>query len=805
MQDSGVTRSVERSSTFWRVIENELEFVEPFIKNIIAAKGLDDHVILRSKNESIFDELETFVKSGEYTRRIPPLLDDTISHEFYGHCGKDPSKFFFMIGHKSKVRAMIEVCKNQALWENASPPTRPPNNPLFERMDEMMEDSDDLPDEIENASADSTFMRMLTTSLKQNANKVESQRTYPDAMIKFCMYTYFNGGTMAYQVLSLGLPIPPLETIHQRIKSTKPRVDGEFEIRGLKEFLKARKLPPNVWISESVTKCVQRFQYNARDNEVAGFVRHLDENGMPRAHTFRMRSVDDLKRYLKDEKPASILYCYMAQPIAVDAPPYCLALFGSDESFSSEDCLKRWDTIARLLEQERITVLGFSSEDDPRLLKAMCMKSRLGEESLTNATNISGFCAEYLPNQICIQDPVTSVVSKLFNRFLLSTTTLTIGEHGANLGNLADLVDDFPKDKHQLTHVMLSPKKDFNLETVVKVCHSRVIKLLKNIPESEGTVEYLKLMNMILHSYLSTKMSPLMRIYCMWYPVFFLRLWHTSLGEPTDNSVIEKFIPFDTYVSIEINAHSLVNLILKNMNKPNPDQSLLLWQCSTKICKELFKMLRTPDCYYRHAVNCTPLEALRKVQRIELIDDIITYDYSRDGEKLNFPKTKPLKVPYEKITVNSLCVNLEKDPIMNQELTISAVQSVIDRAKQDAFQQILKLGVNNVKIEDCHGICARVRSPDAFVATEENNKKADDEKIVYSRRPVDNIIEVVEQCLDPEERTVLEDVNGWNILQDHSMKNPTPREADPLVEYVDGDGKKKIVLKSSVIHWYSED
>ncbi|KAJ8681010.1 hypothetical protein QAD02_016797 [Eretmocerus hayati] len=766
MENSEVAESNEQSAKFWRIIEKEIGPVETFIKNIITVKGFDNREILESKrSEDIFQELEAFVKSGRYTKKISHLLTDSKLQAFYGHCATDPSNFSFKIEHKNKLLEIIKICKNWSPWENAETFAKMLSS-LYTKIDNAMLKFD--PNHRKGkGSIISTLARFYNLLGGKLDEKDDRYRKYRDALQKYCMYICLTRGDSAYKFLVKPLSIPSIDIIYKSIKTTKPRVDGEFQIKGLKEFLTERNLPPNVWISEAIVKCFQRVQFNYRENEAGGFVRHLDENGMPKPYTFKFNTIQDLNRYIEKEKKASFLYCFMAQPLAVDAPPYCLAIFGCDLSYTSEQCLKRWDTITRLLKQEGITVQGFSAHDYPRLLKAMRVKSKLGEKLPTNETNITGFCAEYMPDQVCVQDPI-SVVEILMIRLLvyLIGKGPTIGNHDINMNHLRWLVCEYSgmkQEKCLFTREMLSPNS-LEIDSLIKICHPETMKLIETtFPNSEGTREYLKLMNLIVHSYMSTDLSPLVRVYCLWYPVFFLRLWYISLRKTRDfAATIQKFIRFECFTCIEINAHSFLSLILNNMSKPDSDQFFLPWQCGIEPCNELFKKLRTPDCQYYYGVDCTPLGALRKVQRIELIDHIMNQNFSIHGEKLNFPGSKPFKVPYQKITSDSLCVNFEGEPMMNQELSLSAVQSVIDRARQDAYQQMLKLGVTNVKIEDCHDICDEMKSDDSFESHEKYNNQMFDEDVVESHNHKDVLI--AEQCLDPEERTDFDEVKELNEL-----------------------------------------
>lgn len=71
----------------------------------------------------------------------------------------------------------------------------------------------------------------------------------------------------------------------------------------------------------------------------------------------------------------------MAQPLVNGAPAFCLTIFGSNNKFSAEDVLTRWNYLKNELKNYGISVMGFSADGDPRCLKAMKLKANLPNTS----------------------------------------------------------------------------------------------------------------------------------------------------------------------------------------------------------------------------------------------------------------------------------------------------------------------------------------------------------------------------------------------------------------------------------------
>lgn len=70
----------------------------------------------------------------------------------------------------------------------------------------------------------------------------------------------------------------------------------------------------------------------------------------------------------------------MAQPLKENTPPFCLALYGTDNKFNSDTIMKRLKYIQQELLSVGIQILGISSDGDPKLLKSMVILTELGSK-----------------------------------------------------------------------------------------------------------------------------------------------------------------------------------------------------------------------------------------------------------------------------------------------------------------------------------------------------------------------------------------------------------------------------------------
>ena len=137
--------------------------------------------------------------------------------------------------------------------------------------------------------------------------------------------------------------------------------------------------------------------------------------------------------------------------------------------------------------------------------------------------NIDGFHALFISEEVFTQDTV-HIVAKLKTRLFKISVTLPIGNYIVSASHIRELLGRFTKDKHLLIKRNLDGKDKMNFDSVLKISAKKVIDLLKKeVVGSKGTQEYLKLINLTIHSYLSIHLNRLQRIYCSWYCIFFIR------------------------------------------------------------------------------------------------------------------------------------------------------------------------------------------------------------------------------------------------------------------------------------------
>lgn len=227
-------------------------------------------------------------------------------------------------------------------------------------------------------------------------------------------------------------------------------------------------------------------------------------------------------------------------------------------------------------------MVGISSDGDSRLMKAMRNKTSIGTktssfEAISENLKIPEFHAKVLPKFICTQDTV-HIGGKLKSRLLKPSIIMPLGNFVISSGHLQTLINLVSKDKHLLTQSDLSSKDKMNFTSAKKISDPKIWSLLeKHVPGSEATRAYLQIMYYVLNSYLSQALSMEDRNYYIWYSVFFLRLWRAWMNSVSEFSLQNNCITLNTYLCIEINAHSLLNDIFRCI-KVNSCEQFIPWQ-----------------------------------------------------------------------------------------------------------------------------------------------------------------------------------------------------------------------------------
>lgn len=110
--------------------------------------------------------------------------------------------------------------------------------------------------------------------------------------------------------------------------------------------------------------------YDSTSNKLVGFVQSLID-GCPNLDSFYATSAKENLDFFDTGIKANYAYVVMAQPIVHTNLSFCVSIFRTDNRFKCDDILKWWKKMNQLALAEGLHIMGFSSDGDIRLLKAM--------------------------------------------------------------------------------------------------------------------------------------------------------------------------------------------------------------------------------------------------------------------------------------------------------------------------------------------------------------------------------------------------------------------------------------------------
>lgn len=238
------------------------------------------------------------------------------------------------------------------------------------------------------------------------------------------------------------------------------------------------------------------------------------------------------------------------------------------------------------------------------------------------------------------------------------------------------LLDNFSKDQHQLTASALDPKDKQNFNSVLRISDERVSWLLeKNIPGSDATRKFLEIIRNLIESYSDETLSPLDRVDKIWHATFVLRLWRQYIISSPVTTLKTNFLSQNCYICIELNAHSMLLMILY-LKRNNMSNLFLPFLFNSQPCESFFRKIRSFTSTYSTVANCSIKEIIGRINKIQLQGDIA---YRSDYQ---YPRS------------DSSSCTIENDYVLPAEKDI--LKRII-QSKKDAFIFARQIGLTTEK------------------------------------------------------------------------------------------------------------
>lgn len=723
-------------------------------------------------DEAAIEDMESFVRYDLMTliqmkcNRSNLTFDEAEKKNFFGNYDIDHMEFQFSKYDSDLIMRIVEHVNNVLNVEGIAYFSLKSNETIVRSTKWYFLQQQTLRGEGQTEQFDTQTHRILRKLLKaadENAIRPKGGYRFDEELKSFASYLSYMAGNIAYETLRINLPLvfPSSSTTNRYMARPHHQIiEGELRCDELLAYLKERNLPPCVCISEDATRVINRVQYDAKSNQLVGFVLPMDHNGLSIPFSFKARSALEIANHFSNGNPiASFMNAIIAEPFG-GAPSFCLSVFGTDSKYTTKQITKRWRFITAELNSRNITVLTIGSDSDPKNNAAMRNLSNLGIKSTSILQDVQWFsCGNSLVCPIYVQDTPHNV-TKLRNWFLKSRSDkIPIGNKFViDVNHLQYLIDTESKDKHFLTKTTLNPVDRQNYKSALRMCDQRVIDLLKQrVHNCDATVKFLEIMQNINAAYEDKTLSPKQRIQKMWYSIFILRVWRQYIYRTKGLTLKNHFLTANCYSCLELNAHSMILLILflKEIDKPH---LFLPKMFSSQACESFFRQIRSVSTVYSTVTNCTTKEFLERIQKIQVSNNITV-----SASQFEFPRSSHSNNSSD----NSFALPGEVEII-----------EIIEECKERAIFDAIEIGLLKEPVPDINCPLFPFEPTNAVQKQMQSMKIGD----------------------DPQEPTTfnLKKLNLRNYAKKIDQREI--RETSPYVEII--GSRKLLVYKKTAICWY---
>lgn len=605
--------------------------------------------------------------------------------------------------------------------------------------------------------------RLRSTAEKNEVRKVNGYR-YDTDIKHIATYLRLISGPLAYDTIQRNLEccLPALSSVNRYIRMSSCNiVEGVLRKHELLLYLTERNLPLDVILSEDETRIVGRVQYDSKTNQIVGFTLPLNKTtGLPTPFTYNARDAEEIMKHFSVENSiSSYLTVMMAQPLAQNVPAFCLLAYGSDNKYTAADVCNRWDHIREELAALGIKSWSNGSDSEPRFNSAMRQRSMLGQSGFLPMKWFSAAKTDSYD----FQDPI-HIATKSRNRFLRTNLNRKLMPFGRNnfisVSHLYFIIKYYRKDRHELSNSTLNPVDKQNFKSVEKMYNEKVLRLLTMcVQNSRATVQYLEMIRDIIDAFRDQTLAPEERVRKIWYRVFILRLWRRFILNHKSYHLKENFLTMNCYSCIELNAHSLIKIILhlREINKP---ELFLPHLFGSQQCESIFRQMRSMTSTFSTIANCSTKEALSRLSKIQLQNDIMqmtsgSFKYPRLGTNTDNSNIFPLP------SLNQICNVIE-------QCAADAIELALD------FNLITSDELNEEDLLYCK-IRPILNPPQMKITT--------DTKPLIHKKPLK-----------------ISDFNGIT-LQNFATKKNSIDKTSPFVELNFNDKTKRVVVKKSSFVW----
>lgn len=332
---------------------------------------------------------------------------------------------------------------------------------------------------------------------------------------------------------------------------------------------------------------------------------------------------------------------------------------------------KRWQLTTRELKKRGLNVVAYSSDGDTRYFGAMKRNLKFGQMNMF----FNHWCPiDMTGNEVFFQDDAHRC-NNCKNRFCDTAISMKMGNFPVTVNHLIVLYNLLPKNVHGLNSSDIHNDDPMNYTVIYKIASDKILKLLENyVINSEATIEYLKMLRMLLDAFMNEELAVTQRIYNSFYVMFAFRYWRSWCMESREDN-LSNFITLEGFLAIEMNCWNLLKLV-RLCRDVYSDEIFLIFLMNSQICEKFFRQLRSMTSTYSTVINFSALEILEKIQKIQIQEEIM----HELKDEFEFRKNLHNNLKHPQISSEKMPSDIE-------------LQVAIDKAFNDASIFATKLGI----------------------------------------------------------------------------------------------------------------
>jgi hypothetical protein len=157
------------------------------------------------------------------------------------------------------------------------------------------------------------------------------------------------------------------------------------------------------------------------------------------------------------------------------------------------------------------------------------------------------------------------------------------------------------------------------------------------------------------------------------------KIFKNQSSTPTNKD--KHFITRTAYLSVELNAHNLLYLILLVQQKQLPKESLHIFLFNSQSCEGMFRNARSLSGIYSTIVNFTTHDFLRRAAKLSLLNQIKCNELTNEsGGRILFPIQQKHKKDNNLFTIQNLddvdYLDIEQVILESYEASIELIQNL---------------------------------------------------------------------------------------------------------------------------------